>query len=226
MKSSHWRNFTAIYIAICLADIIAIQYGEQYSYMELLCKPLIMISIIGFTYKYLKEKPFYRIILFAFIFSWLGDVFLLGQSNHVLFFVAGLASFLISHLLYAAYFYKSVNKKWNQIKSILATQIFLVLLVVLFYGFMYPGLGELSFPVLFYVSAIGFMGILAVNRYKQVNSLSFWFVLLGAFSFILSDSLIGFNKFVNPIPFAHTLIMLFYCLAQYLILKGFVLDEE
>ena len=226
MKSSNWRNFTAIYIAICLADIIAIQYGQHYSYLELLCKPLIMLSIIGFTYKYLKEKFFYRIILFAFIFSWLGDVFLLGQSNHELFFVAGLASFLIAHLLYAVYFYKSTNNKWSRNKSIWATQIFLVLLVVMFYGLMYPGLGDLSIPVLFYVSAIGFMGILAVNRYKQVNSLSFWFVLFGAFAFILSDSIIGFTKFVNPIPFAHTLIMLFYCLAQYLILKGFVLHEE
>ena len=194
--------------------------------MELLCKPLIMLSIIGFTYKYLREKTYYRIILFAFIFSWLGDVFLLGQSNHELFFVAGLASFLVAHILYAYYFYKSINKKWNQNKSIRVTQIFLLFLVVLFYMIMFPGLGELSLPVLFYVSAIGYMGILAVNRYKLVNSHSFWLVLLGAFSFILSDSLIGFTKFVNPIPFAHTLIMLFYCLAQYLILKGFVLDED
>ena len=175
-----------------------------------------MLSIIGFTYKYLKDFLFYKTILFAFVFSWLGDVFLLGQSSNDLFFVAGLVSFLISHLLYAAYFYKSVDKTWNKNPNVLLSQFLMILLVIGFYSLMYSGLGDLSIPVLFYVSAIGVMGILAVNRYNRVTNTSF----------ILSDCIIGYNKFVDPLPFAHTLIMLFYCLAQYLILKGFVLGSE
>ena len=90
---------------------------------------------------------------------------------------------------------------------------------------MYPGLAELKIPVLFYVSTIGLMGILAVNRYQFVNSKSFYFTLIGAFAFILSDSLIGYSKFVCDIPYSHVLIMTFYCIAQYLILRGFVAQE-
>jgi len=80
----------------------------------------------------------------------------------------------------------------------------MLLLVIAFYSLMYPGLGVLGIPVLFYVSAIGLMGVLAVNRYYICTNSSFWFILIGALSFILSDCIIGYTKFVDPLPFAHT----------------------
>jgi hypothetical protein len=46
--------------------------------------------------------------------------------------------------------------------------------------------------------------------------------MIGAFAFILSDSLIAYNKFIDEIPFANSLTMLFYCIAQYMILRGFI----
>ena len=225
MIALEFKNFSRLYLLICIVDIVVIQLSVQYNFLEFICKPLIMFSIIGFTRMYLKEFPFYKLILIAFIFSWFGDIFLLGQQYHTLFFVAGLASFLISHLMYAAYFYKSVNKTWNKNPKVLVSQFLMILLVIGFYRLMYPGLGDLSIPVLFYVSAIGLMGILAVNRYNKAINTSFWFVLMGALSFILSDCIIGYSKFVDPVPFASTLIMTFYCIAQYLILRGFVAQK-
>jgi uncharacterized membrane protein YhhN len=225
MRALEFKNFSRLYLLICIVDIVVIQLSVQYNFLEFICKPLIMFSIIGFTRMYLKEFPFYKLILIAFIFSWFGDIFLLGQQYHTLFFIAGLASFLISHLMYAAYFYKSALNSLNTNKWVKVIQLLLFILVIGFYSLMYPGLAELKIPVLFYVSTIGLMGILAVNRYQFVNSKSFYFTLIGAFAFILSDSLIGYSKFVVDIPYAHVLIMTFYCIAQYLILRGFVAQE-
>ncbi|MDA0732553.1 MAG: lysoplasmalogenase [Bacteroidetes bacterium] len=225
MRALKFKNFSRLYLLICIVDIVVIQLSIQYSFLELICKPLIMLSIICFTRMYLKESPFYKLILIAFIFSWAGDIFLLGQLYHTLFFVAGLASFLISHILYASYFYKSSLNSLNTNKWVKGIQLLLFLYAIGFYSLMYPGLAELKTPVLFYVFTIGLMGILAVNRYKFVNSKSFNFTLIGAFSFILSDSLIGYSKFVGNIPYDRVLITIFYCLAQYLILRGFVVQK-
>jgi uncharacterized membrane protein YhhN len=220
MDTKTWNKFSAAYFLICLLDILAIQMS-QYAYLELVFKPLIMLSIIGFTYLYLKSFNYYKWILFAFVFSWLGDVFLLGQSKHDLFFVAGLASFLIAHLLYAAYFMKSVNYIWNKSRVIRVLQFLLVLFVIAYYCLMYRGLLNLALPVLFYVSTIGAMAILALNRFSICSNNAFWFTFIGAMLFVLSDSIIGYNKFVEAIPYAHLYIMLLYCAAQYLILRGF-----
>jgi uncharacterized membrane protein YhhN len=43
---------------------------------------------------------------------------------------------------------------------------------------------------------------------------------MGAFTFVVSDSLIAINKFVAPLTNANLLIMLTYCLAQIWIVIG------
>ena len=225
MIATNWNKFTLVYTFICIIHLLVIQ-SVDYAYLNVFTKPLIMLSIIVLTIQFLKQYKHYKLILLSFVASLFGDVFLLWQARSDLFFLAGLASFLIAHLLYANYFYKSSNKTWNKNPKALVSQFLMILLVIGFYSLIYPGLVDLSIPVLFYVSTIGVMGILALNRYSHCNNASFWYILIGALSFIVSDSLIGFNKFVEPIANASVYIMLFYCLAQYLILKGFVLGEE
>ncbi len=225
MKIHNWTKFTILYSLICIAHLSIIQ-SVDCGDLNVYTKPLIMLSAIGFTRFYLKAYNYYKLIILAFVFSLFGDVFLLGQGLTDLFFIAGLVSFLITHILYASYFYKSANKSWNKNPIVLVSHFMMILLVIGFYSLMYPGLGDLSIPVLIYVLTIAAMGILAVNRFQLVNNKSFWFITLGAVAFIVSDSIIGYNKFVAPITNASFYIMLFYCLAQYLILKGFVLGKE
>jgi hypothetical protein len=38
----------------------------------------------------------------------------------------------------------------------------------------------------------------------------------------MSDSLLAVNKFYQPLAYAGVFIMLTYCLAQYLIVRGFI----
>jgi uncharacterized membrane protein YhhN len=68
------------------------------------------------------------------------------------------------------------------------------------------------------------MGIKAMER--QTNSKSYLFVLIGAMTFIASDSLIAINKFAFKIPLSDVWIMATYIIAQYLIVEGILLGRK
>jgi len=55
--------------------------------------------------------------------------------------------------------------------------------------------------------------------------LSFRLTFIGSILFVWSDSLIAFNKFSLEIPLAGFWIMLTYMAAQYLIMRGLILEK-
>jgi uncharacterized membrane protein YhhN len=52
------------------------------------------------------------------------------------------------------------------------------------------------------------------------------YILIGAIVFVSSDSILAFNKFYAPITHASFFIMVTYCMAQYLIVKGILKLNE
>ncbi len=69
------------------------------------------------------------------------------------------------------------------------------------------------------------MSMMALKRSGRVGDSSFKLVFAGSLLFLLSDSMIAFNKFHSDIPMAGFLIMLTYIAAQYLIMRGLILEE-
>jgi len=47
-------------------------------------------------------------------------------------------------------------------------------------------------------------------------------VIIGALIFMLSDTMLAINKFLEPIAYANVLIMITYIVAQYLIVSGLI----
>ena len=78
------------------------------------------------------------------------------------------------------------------------------------------GIGELFIPVLIYMSVLLGMAIATLVS-KNTNS---W-LILGGLSFVLSDSLLGIDKFYSPIPYATLFIMISYYFAQYALVRGY-----
>ena len=70
------------------------------------------------------------------------------------------------------------------------------------------------------------MLLTVLHRWNNVSKNSFWFVLVGATLFVLSDSLIAVSKFVAPFPMSGILIMATYGIGQYLIVEGFLLMQK
>lgn len=81
---------------------------------------------------------------------------------------------------------------------------------------------SLTIPVIIYSLVIGFMLLCAANltqsRRLADNALKYF--LPGAFLFVVSDSIIGLNRFYLPRPLSGVYIMVTYAIAQLLIVFG------
>jgi uncharacterized membrane protein YhhN len=160
-------------------------------------------------------------VLAALALSWLGDVLLLFQDRHELFFIGGLLSFLSAHLSYLLAYRKhqwpgpglsGIGKAGLALPVVGAG---LALLTAL-----YAHLGPLRLPVLLYAVVLVLMVLGAFYRYHRTTPSSFAWVASGAGLFMVSDSLLALNKFLTPLPAAGFWIMLSYSAAQYCIVTG------
>lgn len=159
------------------------------------------------------------LLLTALVFSWLGDVFLLYTERNELYFMLGLAAFLLAHLAYIFTFLRLREKPLR--KHLLYPWIALPIAYALYLCYvLYPGLGDMRIPVLAYATVITLMCIAALFRMGRTPLFSFLFVQIGAIIFIASDSMIAWNMFYRQIPMAGLLIMTTYIIAQYLIVTG------
>lgn len=184
---------------------------------KVLLMPLLLGHVIA-----LPNRKFIglNLLVIAILFCWAGDVLLMFTENNELFFLLGLAAFLIGHIFYMLTFNKMADK--NSIGKPLQPLFYLIpllfavsLLIVLF-----PNLGEMKVPVIAYAIVISFMCVAAMRRWQRTDIPSFVTVLTGAVLFIFSDALIAINKFHTPFNAASLLIMITYIAAQYLIITG------
>ena len=201
----------AVNIAAGIADIDWLNY---------LTKPLLMITLGIFYFLKTKENLTLqdKIMLTALLFSCFGDTFLMLLWQNPNFFLFGLGSFLLAQISYTVIFHKeSKPQYYKRIPFLLYT-------VVLVNILMSAIPKDFKIPIYAYSLAITLMGIKAMER--LTNSKSYLFVLVGAITFIASDSLIAINKFAFDIPFAGVWIMATYIVAQYLIVEGMLLGRK
>ena len=152
----------------------------------------------------------------ALLLSSLGDVLLeLGRN----YFLLGLAAFLTSHLIYTALFVRqrrrssAAGREWV-IPALLA------LYGIAFAIWLTPSLGDMRLPVYCYIAAI--VGMVAAA--SRANYRSPW-VFIGAVLFLISDSLLGTERFRLQIPYSGVVIWTTYYLGQCGIALG-VLNES
>ncbi|WNW02084.1 lysoplasmalogenase [Tenacibaculum sp. HL-MS23] len=203
-----------IFLLVVIIDVYAVIIQDKS--LEMIFKPLLMTTLV-IVYLLSVKKPNFWLVS-ALFFSFWGDVFLLDKTNY---FVFGLASFLIAHVLYIKMISKFLAKK-SIVKILKAAVIF----VLLFLGVLYlikDNLGEMLVPVIIYGIAISGFGTCALLNYQQEKSLANLWLLLGAILFIVSDSLIALNNFYSPIYFLDFLIVVLYIVSQYFICKALIL---
>jgi uncharacterized membrane protein YhhN len=131
------------------------------------------------------------------------------------YFIYGLASFLLAHIMYILVFSKKRSRKPSVYFIIILLIYVLALLSLIF-----KGLGEMMVPVFLYIAAIMTMVVYASMREKEKSISSYNLVFLGAICFMVSDSLIALNKFHAPLPLSNLSIMFTYGIAQLLIVLG------
>ena len=132
-------------------------------------------------------------------------------------FIIGLGGFLIAHINYVYVLIKSGARINPLGRRAWVGGPFIVLYGVALLSVLWPHLGDLRIPVLLYALVLMLKGVAALIRKVKIG---FYMVLLGAILFILSDSMLALNKFVNPIEKSGVLIMSTYMFAQLFIVFG------
>lgn len=222
---------TSLWLHLLFAVIVLIELTGRFLdkiELEYMVKPMIMIWIAIYFIIFKQKKSFTVPVLIAFFFSWLGDNFLMMSGKNELFFFAGVGGFFFAQLMYIYTFATSKEKpnKGAIEKNLMLIIPFLIYVAVI-YVILLPGLEGLMKPIIL-VYAISLMGMsmMALNRKGRVGQESFRLVFAGSLLFLISDSMIALNKFHQEFALAGFWIMITYIAAQYLIMRGLILEKE
>ncbi|MEO7673929.1 MAG: lysoplasmalogenase [Pyrinomonadaceae bacterium] len=186
-------NTTAILIAtICMANAALYVFAEwrDLRSVRAICKLAASISFIvlaivngavGTTYG--------RLILTAFIFSWVGDALLLSLRSS--FLLAGIAAFFIAHLAFAtAFALEDLDVSW-----LFSALVFLSVAALVLLRWLWKYLGRfyrIAVPV--YLTAITIMTSLAISASAASMSP---LLAIAAMAFAASDVSVARNRFIG-----------------------------
>ena len=201
-------------ITIAILSVILYFFGlyTDNHLLRMVTKPLPLIAMMVL----LRPVTFYsKFVFIALLFSVIGDLLLEFNTSM---FVFGLIAFLLAHIAYTTAFLKR-SRKLMAIPFVLLMGYGAVV-----YWLLYPGLGKMALPVLIYIVVILIMSwrSMAQNDYDKKAV----FAVAGSLLFVVSDSLIAFNKFYVEIQYAHYLIMISYWAAQGLLFYSAFADDK
>ncbi|MBT8301533.1 MAG: lysoplasmalogenase, partial [Maribacter sp.] len=119
--------FLPLFIVLVILDLVTGSLTNES--LRHFTKPLILFSL--FIYFAVNgrglDRYTYILMLLALFFSWLGDSFLMYDAVSSLYFMLGLLSFLLSHIIYSIVFLKRRNTSAS-------TSFWAVLAIFILYG--------------------------------------------------------------------------------------------
>ncbi|WP_026908671.1 lysoplasmalogenase [Paucisalibacillus globulus] len=197
-----------IVMSAILYLIFAIYYDRRiYKYIW---KPGTMILIILLTIiESGLSTNFSNWVLFALLFSLLGDIFLMLREK---WFIHGLVSFFIAHVLYIIGLLLMFRFTFTLTNIVLI--LFLVLISVTFYFFLFQHVRKvggiiLLVAVAFYIAIITIMVGLASMTGIAI-------LIVASLLFFISDAVLAINKFRVTFRLADYIVMSTYFTAQLL----------
>lgn len=204
------KLLTVVLAVVFLADLYFVWQGnnEPRFFTKTLLLPLLLLI-------YLSESKLTQLAVnqwFAagLVLSFFGDLFLLFQWG----FLPGLGSFLLAHIFYIICFRKLVKSKASR------TFIFILSLYLIgFIAFLYPYLNEMKFPVIVYGIVISLMLYFASRTGNKL-------LILGALLFVISDTILAVNLFMNETKLQSLLVMITYVFAQWFLVRGILKEKE
>lgn len=213
-------NLSIVFVLVFLIDLVAVYANNEA--LRYATKPLLMpvLTLFFISETRAVHSSLKKLIIAALIFSWLGDVLLMFENFQESFFIYGLVSFLITQVFYILFFEKII------IREKLKQRYWIFLPVIAFYIALIlvlsPTLGDLNWPVRIYGIVICYMLIKALQAGWIRNRLTAFYFISGAVLFVISDSVLAWNRFYQPFEYSGILIMTTYGMAQLLLVSGAV----
>ncbi|HEX7643640.1 MAG TPA: lysoplasmalogenase [Burkholderiaceae bacterium] len=209
---------TAIFACVVAATASTLDL-DDYRWVHYLCKPaatLLMLLFVALAGN--EPNPRYRRAAMAgLLLSACGDAFLM-LPVHVLAqsFMFGLASFLLAHLCYLWAFTSDARWFGKPVALLGFIVVGAINLTIL-----WPGIpSDLQVPVVIYVGFLIMMTSQAVSRFLSLKTAGSGFAAFGGILFLLSDTLIAYDKFHHHLIAAQASILVTYYGATWLIAKS------
>lgn len=216
------KKFTAFYFStvILAVTFLMLDIKAFFFLFNLLTLPIL---IFGLWLKFKKyPHPLMPLMIVASVFSFSGDFLMLLDIEENLFKTIGICTFIVAQTCYGLLYIYSTQfteikikptllKRWPEILTYILLGIYAAIVLKYTNEFFLPGLLYSFFGISTFV--------LAINRRFFVSRRSFVLVIFGAFMFILSASLTGFDLYAtNKIRYA--VAILFYSGGHYLCSYG------
>lgn len=215
------RNSLLLFLAVSTIQLFA-QLSDNHN-LAIGTKILLMPTLALWYHQATTKEQRLNSVLLALFFSWLGDCLLILAKEKPLFFLLGLASFLLAHCHYIYTFIKNGAKfrlNFFTTTIIVITISYLITLL----SMLLPVLPDpMKIPVIVY--GIVLCSTLCISLFLLDKLMQNWlFLFLGIILFITSDSLIALNRFrpelLQTLPNVSFLIMLTYLIAQFWIIRS------
>ena len=196
-----------IFIVLSFLAIVSKYTSPNNLYRLFKLLPILFLIVWVASFGDIQGNPYTRAILAGLCFSIIGDSLLLFPAQ----FKSGLFSFLIGHIWYMLGF---LSGDWSL--PILPTLIITILALGMVFQ-LYPTLEKLKIPVLVYIFMIAGMGITSFGRLEALQTFPTLIGAIGASLFMISDGVLGWNKFKNPFHLAAGIILITYYSGQWMI---------
>lgn len=202
-----WPLATAVFVGAMLSV-----YGSLFGpiWLHWMFKPLttlMLVVAVGLNGD--LTRGYTRAIFAGMSLSLLGDIALMHDPA----FVVGLSLFLLAHIAYLLGMSHRIRFA-KRLSPFVLVGVFSALVLATLWQSL-PG--PLRIPVLAYVTALGTMTAQAwVCHIVRGDSLA-RYAALGAGLFLLSDTLLAVNRFLQPLPLAPVWVLASYWAAQTLI---------
>jgi alkenylglycerophosphocholine hydrolase len=200
-----------IIIVMVFAVLDWIAAEKKWKPLEYVAKPATVLALllwIGVSAGFGGSMLWFTVGL---IFCLLGDVLLMLPPG---LFIFGLLAFLVGQVCFVVGFNTSAPfiNLWG---------VFLIIILGIYVGWLYPrvtssliekGRAGLKIPILIYTVVISAMVYSAMMTWTRPG----WIITaalagsIGAVLFYISDSILAWDRFVNPIPHARLRTMVFY----------------
>jgi uncharacterized membrane protein YhhN len=227
---NNFNGFILVVLAGFILDWSAIYFCWQR--IKPITKVLAMVLLIMMTLlmSEWKIQGDVVLLLLAQVFGLGGDILLLLSRR---WFLWGLSSFLIGHFFYIAILAQRVIKYAIEAELSSSQVVILIVILVIWAALLvwvYPILNRISNNKKFWIGVqvyswvLSGMNVVALAFVFLIPEFHFNYLFLpiGSFLFLISDSLLSYNRFIKPIQRAQFWVRITYHLAQLSLALGFL----
>ena len=202
--------------AVALALVVALDWlavQRRLTRIEQVAKPLVMVALAWLALTMgAANDDVGRYLLVALVFSFIGDIFLLGRG--AVDFSGGLASFLVAHVAFVlAFLTLGIQPLWALLGLVITVPLGLTSGRRIVRAAALKGGAAMGAGVTAYVVVVAAMVVAACATGRPL-------VLLGALAFLFSDTLLALDRFVGPRTNARLLVIVAYHLGQVMMVVG------